>query len=103
MKWLREWKKTPEDKNVEDIISPLRNNELNDGPGQFFRKLESYVSSADETELGDRISQSLKSWSPADVARKMVTGKHKVLMEFYKICESKLKSLQSMKQKIAQL
>ncbi|XP_054797516.1 N-terminal acetyltransferase B complex auxiliary subunit NAA25 isoform X1 [Prosopis cineraria] len=104
MKWIREWKNTPEDKNVEDIISSFRNNEKqNDGPGQIFHIFDSFFSSKDATELGDRISQSLESWSPAHVARKMVTGKHKVLMEFSKICESKLKSLKSMKQQIAQL
>lgn len=100
IKWIVEWKKTSEDKNLEDIISLLRNN---DGTGQFFRILESYISSADDAEIGDRISQSFKSWSPIDVARKMVTGKRKVLTEFSKICESKLKLLQSIKQQITQL
>ncbi|KAF7833806.1 N-terminal acetyltransferase B complex auxiliary subunit NAA25 [Senna tora] len=103
IKWIGEWKKTSEDNILEDIVSPLRNKEQNDGPGQFFRVLESYISLADHTELGDRVSQSVKSWSPVDVARKMVSGKHKVLMEFSKICEAKLKSLKSMKQQISQL
>ncbi|KAK4278520.1 hypothetical protein QN277_016356 [Acacia crassicarpa] len=103
LRWIRERENTPEDKNVEYIISSFNNNEQDGGPGQMFRILESFFSAKDGAELGDRISQSLESWSPADVARKIMTGKHKVLMEFSKICESKLKSLRSMKQQIAQL
>lgn len=103
MKWISEWNRRPEDQNLEDILLLLRKGGQSDGPGQVFHILETFISSMNDEELGDRISQSLKSWSPADVARKMITGKLKVLTEFSAICESKLKLLQSVKQQLAQL
>ncbi|KAK7305478.1 hypothetical protein VNO77_43384 [Canavalia gladiata] len=103
MKWISEWNRRPEDENLEHILSLLRKDGHNDGPGRVFHILETFISSMNDEELGDRISQSLKSWSPADVARKMMTGKLKVLKEFSAICESKFKLLQSMKQQMAQL
>ncbi|KAJ7959894.1 Phagocyte signaling-impaired protein [Quillaja saponaria] len=105
MKWLREWINRPENQNFEDILSPLQRKGQNEGPGQVYHLLEDFISNMDEIEieLSDRISLSLKSWSPADVARKMVTGKCKVLTEFLKICESKMKLFQALKQQISQL
>ncbi|KAK7289895.1 hypothetical protein RIF29_03918 [Crotalaria pallida] len=103
IKWLSKWKRRSEDESLEDILVLLRKNGQNNGPGQVFHILETFISSMNDAELGDHISHSLQSWSPADVARKMMTGKLKVLMEFSAICESKLKLLQSMKQQIAQL
>ncbi|KAI4315952.1 hypothetical protein L6164_023975 [Bauhinia variegata] len=103
MKWLREWKSRTEDEHLEVILAPLCSNVQSDGPGKVFHILETFVSSVNDTELGNHISESVKSWSPSDVARKMVTGKNKVLMEFLRICESKAKLLRSMKQRIAQL
>ncbi|XP_061359920.1 N-terminal acetyltransferase B complex auxiliary subunit NAA25 [Gastrolobium bilobum] len=103
MKWISGWSRRPEDENLEDILFLLRKDEHNDGPGQVFHIIETFISSMNDVELGDRISQSLKSWSPTDVARKIMTGKHKVLMEFSAICESKLKLFKSMKQQVSQL
>ncbi|KHN22789.1 N-terminal acetyltransferase B complex auxiliary subunit NAA25-like [Glycine soja] len=103
LKWITEWNKRPEDEHLENILLLLRRDGHNDGPGKVFHILETFISSVNDVELGDRISQSLKSWSPADVARKMMTGKLKVLTEFSAICGSKLKLFKSMKQQIAQL
>ncbi|KAE8039358.1 hypothetical protein FH972_011778 [Carpinus fangiana] len=103
-KWLREQINKPEDENLETILSFLHKKGQNEGgPGQVFKILETSVSSINETQLGERISQAVKSWSPVDVARKIVTGKCTVASKFLKICESKLKSLHAMKQQIAQL
>lgn len=102
MKWIREWNKRPEDENLDNILSPLRKNGQNDGPGQVFHIFETFISTMNDAEVGDRIAQSLKCWSPAEVARKMVTGKLKALTEFSTICESKIKLFHSMKQQIAQ-
>jgi N-terminal acetyltransferase B complex non-catalytic subunit len=101
MKWTSEWNKRPEDENSEGILSLLRRDGHTEGPGRVFHILETFISSTSNAEVGDRIYHSLKSWSPADVARKMTTGKLKVLTEFSTICESKLKLLQSLKQQIA--
>ncbi|KAH1196959.1 N-terminal acetyltransferase B complex auxiliary subunit NAA25 [Glycine max] len=90
--WITEWNKRPEDEHLENILLLLRKDGHNDGPGEVFHILETFISSMNDAELGDRISQSLKSWSPADVFRKMMTGKLKVLTEFSAICESKLNS-----------
>lgn len=103
-KWLREQINRPEDENLETILSFLQKKGQNEGgPGQVFKILETLVPSINETQLGERISQAVKSWSPVDVARKIVTGKCTVASEFLKICESKLKSLHAMKQQIAQV
>jgi N-terminal acetyltransferase B complex non-catalytic subunit len=103
MERISEWNRRPEDDNSEGILSLLREDEHNDGPGRVFHVLETFISSMSNAEVGDRIYHSLKSWSPADVARKMMLGKLKVLTEFSAICESKLKLLQSLKQQIAQV
>ncbi|XP_059429676.1 N-terminal acetyltransferase B complex auxiliary subunit NAA25 isoform X2 [Corylus avellana] len=103
-KWLREQINRPEDENLETILSFLHKKGQNEGgPGQVFKILETSVSSINETQLGERISQAVKAWSPVDVARKIVTGKCTVASKFLKICESKLKSLHAMKQQIAQV
>ncbi|KAL7173086.1 hypothetical protein ACSBR2_032536 [Camellia fascicularis] len=97
-KWLREQIKKPVDMNVEIILSSLQVKEHdNDGPGKVFQVLETSMSSMNDVELGDRISQALKFWSPADVARKIVTGQCTVMSEFLRICEWKIKSLQALK------
>ncbi|KAF1881581.1 hypothetical protein Lal_00021436 [Lupinus albus] len=103
IEWLSKWNKRPEDETLENILFLLRKDGPNNGPGKVFHILETFISSMNDVELGDHISQSLKSWSPADVARKIMSGKLKVLMEFSAICESKLKLLHSIKQQIAQL
>ncbi|KEH34387.1 putative tetratricopeptide-like helical domain, N-acetyltransferase B complex, non-catalytic subunit [Medicago truncatula] len=103
IKQISESNRRPEDENSDGILSLLRKDEHNDGPGRVFHVLETFISSMSNAEVGDRIYHSLKSWSPADVARKMMTGKLKVLTAFSAICESKLKLLQSLKQQIAQV
>ncbi|RXI04113.1 hypothetical protein DVH24_038387 [Malus domestica] len=103
MKWLREQINRPEDESLDTLLSSLQNKGQNEGPGQVFHILETYISSVDDTEVGDRISRALKSWSPPDVARKLITGKCTVLSEFVRICGSKLKLLQTLKQQIAQV
>lgn len=99
-KWLRVQIKKSEDENVEIILSSFQRKEQTLGPGQVFQVLQALISSASDTELGDRISQTLKSWSHVDVARKLVTGQRKVMSEFLQICDSKFKLLQSLKQQI---
>lgn len=96
-KWLREQIKMPVDGNVETILSSIRVKEQNEGPGKVLDILETSTSSMNDLELGDRISQALKSWSSADVARKIVTEHCSVLSQFLQICESKVKSLQGLK------
>lgn len=103
MKWISEWNRRPEDENLEDILNLIRKDGHNDGPGKVFHCLETFISSMNDMELGDQIYQSIKSWNSANVARKIMTGKLKVLLEFSAICDSKLKLLQSVKQQIAQL
>ena len=102
IKWLKEHINKPEDENLESFLSTFRTKEQ-EGPGQVFQILETLVSSANEVDLGNRIAQALKSWSSADVARKIITGKITVLSELLKICESKFKMLQALKRQIAQV
>lgn len=102
-KWSQDQINSPEDIKIDILVSSLQRNGQDEGPGQVFHILETLVSSPNETELGDRFSQALRSWSPVDVARKIVTGQCTVLSVFLRICESKIKSLQTLKQQIAQV
>ncbi|KAH9701947.1 N-terminal acetyltransferase B complex auxiliary subunit NAA25 [Citrus sinensis] len=102
-KWLGHHIKKSEDEKLDAIFSSLEANDRGDGPGQVFRLLGTLISSLNEAELGDRISQAMKSWSPVDVARKFVAGQRAGLSAFLRICESKIKSLQALKQQMAQL
>ncbi|XP_052190643.1 N-terminal acetyltransferase B complex auxiliary subunit NAA25 isoform X2 [Diospyros lotus] len=95
--WLREQIKKPMDTNMEIILSSIQVKEKSEGPGKVSQILETCVSSVSHVELGDRISQALKSWNPADVARKIVTGESTVMSQFLRICESKVKSLKALK------
>ncbi|KAM7256557.1 hypothetical protein ACFE04_012298 [Oxalis oulophora] len=97
--WLREELKRPDDDNIEFIVSMQEQS----GPGQVFQTVEKMRSSINEAEVGSRISQALKSWSPEDVARKISGGQRTILAEFLCICEAKMKSLTAVKLQIAQL
>ncbi|CAK7351925.1 unnamed protein product [Dovyalis caffra] len=102
-KWIRGQIDRPEDESLEIILSSLRKKEQDEGPGRVFHILESLIPSINEAEVGDRISKELKSWSPLDVARKIVTGDSSLLSQFLKICESKIKLFQALKQQAAQI
>lgn len=102
-KWLGHHIKKSEDEKLDAIFSSLEANGRDEGPGQVFRLLGTLISSLNEAELGDRISQAMKSWSPVDVARKFVAGQRAGLSAFLRICESKIKSLQALKQQMAQV
>lgn len=98
-KWLEEQINRPEDESVEIIVSSVQS-EQPQGPGQVFKVIEDFVSSMNDFELGDRISQAIRSWNPSDVARKIVTSQRQVLSKFLRICESKSKTLHALKQQI---
>lgn len=95
--WLKEQLQKPVDEGLDIIFSSLVTNVPNEGPGRVFHVIETCVSSVNDTELGDRISGALRCWHPADVGRKFITGQNTALSEFLKICESKIKSLQTLK------
>ncbi|KAI9196072.1 hypothetical protein LWI28_020834 [Acer negundo] len=99
-KWLKHHINRSEDENLDIILSSVRRDE---GPGRIFQILETSNASINETELGDRISQALKSWSPVGVARKIITGQRTVLEKFLGICVSKIKSLQALQHQMAQV
>ncbi|CAI0399724.1 unnamed protein product [Linum tenue] len=102
-KWLRKHINTPEESHVEMLVSSIRRNgEHAGGPGAVFQVLENVVPSLDASEVGGRIFRALKSWSAVDVARKVAKGNSDVLSQFLQICMSKVKSLQALKQQIAQ-
>ncbi|KAL6967767.1 hypothetical protein U1Q18_033578 [Sarracenia purpurea var. burkii] len=99
--WSREQIKRLMDMNMEIVLSSFQVQEQNAGPGKVFQILETSISSVNYIDLGDRISQAMKSWSSAAVARKIVTGQCAVLSEFLRICELKVKSLQALKLQIS--
>lgn len=97
LNWLKEQISKSDDTKLERVLSSLHGDGQSEGPGKVFQIITKLTSSANDMELGDRISQALQSWSPADVVRKITTSQVLALQEFSKICESKLKSLQALK------
>ena len=95
--WLKEQLQKSVDEGLDMILSSLTTKETNEGPGRVFHVIETCVASASHTELGDRISGALRCWDPAGVGRKLISGQSTVLSEFLIICESKIKSLQTLK------
>ncbi|KAF2571181.1 hypothetical protein F2Q70_00005435 [Brassica cretica] len=95
--WLLNKINNPEDDQVERFLTTLKRNE---GPGQVLGVLESFIATSEESEVGSRIFESLKTWSKADSARKTVTAQQRVLREFLQICESKRKLLEKLKQQM---
>ncbi|CAN0903901.1 N-terminal acetyltransferase B complex auxiliary subunit NAA25 [Linum grandiflorum] len=101
-KWLRNQINTPEENQVDMLLSSIMNNGEDTGPGRAFQALGSLIPSLDEADVGERIYHALKSWSSVEVARKVVIGNSAVLSRFLEICTLKMKSLQVLRQKIAQ-
>lgn len=99
-KWLEHHINRSEDENLDIIFSSLQITGQHEGPWQVFQCFGTYISSINEMEFGDRTSQDLKSWSPVDVARKLVSGKRAVLSEYLQICQLKIKSLRAMQQQM---
>ncbi|CAF2333226.1 BnaA10g11900D [Brassica napus] len=96
--WLVNQMNNPEDDQVERFLTTLKRNK---GPGQVLEVLESFIATSEESEVGSRIFESLKTWSKADSARKTVTAQQRVLREFHQICESKRKLLEKLKQQMS--
>ncbi|KAL0389032.1 UNVERIFIED_CONTAM: N-terminal acetyltransferase B complex auxiliary subunit NAA25 [Sesamum calycinum] len=96
-RWLREQLNTPDDEKFEALFPSILRNGRNDGPGKVFKILESSSSLVKDVEVGARILEAVQSWSPAGVVRKIITGQRSLLSEFLKICELKLKSLQTVR------
>ncbi|KAF8102516.1 hypothetical protein N665_0198s0216 [Sinapis alba] len=98
--WLLKQMNNPEDAQVERFLSTLKRNEEAGGPGQVLGVLESFITSSEESEVGSRIFEALKTWSKADSARKTVMAQQKLLGEFLQIFESKTKLLEKLKQQM---
>ncbi|EOA12899.1 hypothetical protein CARUB_v10025873mg [Capsella rubella] len=97
--WLLTQLNNPEDDQVEKFLSTLKRAEDGTGgPGQILGVLESSIASSEESEVGNRIFDALKSWNTADTARKTVMAQQRVLREFLQICDSKRKLLETLKQ-----
>ncbi|KAG2299706.1 hypothetical protein Bca4012_011293 [Brassica carinata] len=98
--WLTNQINNPEDAQVEKFLSTLKRNEDAGGPGHVLWVLESFIASSEESEVGSRIFEALKTWSKADSTRKTVTAQQKLLREFLQICESKRELLEKLKQQM---
>uniref|UniRef100_A0A7C9ARA7 Phagocyte signaling-impaired protein n=1 Tax=Opuntia streptacantha TaxID=393608 RepID=A0A7C9ARA7_OPUST len=98
-KWLKEDINRAEDEALDQLLSFLVGGQ-SEGPGRIYQVLKDFISNANEGELGNRIFQAIKSWSPTDVARKMIKGQRRMMSDFLQICSSKLKSLEALKQQI---
>lgn len=96
-KWLSEQIDQADDENFEAMFSLIHRDANTEGPGKVFQMLQSSISVMKDIELGERISEALQSWSPADVTRKIINGQTTLMTEFLNICKLKIKSLQALK------
>ena len=62
--------------------------------GEVFRRVQE-TAHGGVHDAGERISRALHSWDAADVARRLVLGQRRGLTELRRICELKLKRLDS--------
>ncbi|KAF0910438.1 hypothetical protein E2562_002903 [Oryza meyeriana var. granulata] len=90
--WLSDQMR-PEEQALDILLSYLHG-ASEDGPGQISCILEEN-SARHNPELGERIAQSLETWSSAGVVRRIVGAEQELLVELKKICDSKLKLLGS--------
>ncbi|XP_052155594.1 N-terminal acetyltransferase B complex auxiliary subunit NAA25 [Oryza glaberrima] len=90
--WLSDQMR-PEEQALDILLSYLQGGN-EDGPGQISCILEEN-SARHNPELGERIAQSLETWSSAGVVRRIVGAEKELLVELKKICDSKLKLLAS--------
>lgn len=96
-KWVDDQINKPEDQNLDILWSHVQLRDCEEGPGFVLQILEESAS-ADNSELGDRISRALQSWDYANAVRKIVMAQNKLLSQFHCICGSKLKLLESLNQ-----
>lgn len=96
IKQLKDLIKKLEGNNLESPFSPMIKGQ-DSGPGRILRVIERTLSSVNKEELGNRISEALRSWSPIDVSRKIVSGQRRMLCEVVSICESKHKMLNTLR------
>ncbi|KAH9624384.1 hypothetical protein KSS87_011895 [Heliosperma pusillum] len=98
-KWLKEEMNRKEREGLDQLISSIER-ETNEGPGQVFQVVRDSVAVSNKVDVGDRIFEAIKSWSPTDVGRNMIKSQCKMLLDFQRICESKLKLLEILKQQM---
>ncbi|KAK4731442.1 hypothetical protein R3W88_024430 [Solanum pinnatisectum] len=95
--WLNQQMSKSDNDKSESILSSLkRDGEL--GPGKVYGVIETLTSSSTiDKGLGDVITRTLQSWSPADISRKIITSQRTALSNFLRICDSKIKSVKELK------
>jgi len=98
-RWLEGQINRPEDQNLDALLSHVQKSKHEEGPGRVLQILEDNIS-ASNSELGERISGAMQSWSSAGVLRKVVRAQSSLLSKFHRTCESKLKLLETLKQSI---
>ncbi|ONK62700.1 uncharacterized protein A4U43_C07F7050 [Asparagus officinalis] len=98
-RWLKDQINLSEDQNLDALLSHVQKRDHEEGPGRVLQILENNAS-ANNCELGERISRVLQSWSSANVIRKLVGAQSSLLSKFELICRSKLKLLESLKHSI---
>uniref|UniRef100_A0A0D9WFC3 Uncharacterized protein n=1 Tax=Leersia perrieri TaxID=77586 RepID=A0A0D9WFC3_9ORYZ len=91
--WLSDQMR-PEEQALDILLSYLQG-ASEDGPGHISCILEEN-SARHNPELGERVAQSLETWSSAGVVRRIVGAERELLVELKKICDSKLKLLGSL-------
>ncbi|KAG0498549.1 hypothetical protein HPP92_002844 [Vanilla planifolia] len=98
-KWLDDQINEAEDTKLDILLSQVMRKTHDQGPGRVLCILEDNASSC-HAELGERISGALQTWSSADVIRKVLRSQVSLMSEFYGICDSKLKMLESLKRSL---
>lgn len=97
-KWVLDQLNSTEDHDVDILMSYLTTDGNSVGPGKILNVLKESLGEVEESEVGDRIYDTVKSWNPTSVLRKIVQAQCRLLTDFSRICDSKLRVLESLKQ-----
>ncbi|XP_078178732.1 tetratricopeptide repeat (TPR)-like superfamily protein isoform X2 [Carex rostrata] len=97
-KWVLDQLNSTEDHDLDILMSYLTTDDNSVGPGKTLNVLKESLGVVEESEVGDRIYDTVKSWNPTSVLRKIVQAQCRLLTDFSRICDSKLRVLESLKQ-----
>lgn len=97
-KWVLDQLNSTEDHDVDILMSYLTTDGNSVGPGKILNVLKESLGEVEESEVGDRIYDTVKSWNPTSVLRKIAQAQCRLLTDFSRICDSKLRVLESLKQ-----
>ncbi|XP_078445054.1 tetratricopeptide repeat (TPR)-like superfamily protein isoform X2 [Wolffia australiana] len=91
--WLDRQLSATLEADVDATLSGLGGEDLS-----LFQRLNEVASNGGDDNMGETISRALQSWDSAAVAKKLVQSRRRALTELQRICEHRLKSVDSLRE-----